>query len=94
MTIVYQLIDYLRDKELLILLDNCDAILQTSSEKNKFREFLELFLANCQKVKILVTSRIPLTTSGYLGDWSEKIYNLLTLSLEDSKNLFLLRAPR
>lgn len=65
------LVDFLREKELLLILDNCEHLI------NECAKITEILLQKCPKVKIIVTSRESLHISG------ETIYNLLPLSLPD-----------
>lgn len=63
------LIDYLRYKELLLLLDNCEHIIVASAE------FVERLLQSCPKIKIMITSREGLAIEG------ERIYQVPSLSI-------------
>ena len=88
------LLDYLRDKEMLIILDNCEHLI------NECAELTENLLINCKKLKLIATSREALNCSG------EQIFkipmmsvpsNLKELSADDlykfeSTHLFLERA--
>jgi len=42
-----QITDYFHNKELIILFDNCDLILSTPVERDKFRSTIEAILSNC-----------------------------------------------
>lgn len=90
---LYQIIDNLRNKELLIIMDNVDMVLANFYEKEKFQGTLSYLLSNCNNLKILITSRTPI--GGFpLADCIERLYNLSHLNNEDAKNLFLMRSPR
>jgi len=52
------LVKALKDKELLLLLDNCEHVLEASAR------LCDAFLAGCAKVRILATSREALRVSG------------------------------
>jgi len=45
------LVDYLRDKSLLLVIDNCEHLVEACAE------FAEILLKGCRQVKLLVTSR-------------------------------------
>ncbi len=63
--------DYLREKELLLLLDNCEHLLEACS---KFSAHL---LRHCPQLKIIATSREALKIEG------ETVYSVPTLGLPD-----------
>lgn len=65
------LIDYLKDKELLLILDNCEHLIKECAE------LTDMLLKSCPKLKILASSREPLHSIG------EIIYNVPVLSLPD-----------
>lgn len=67
------IIDYLKDKSLLLLLDNCEHLIDACATLS------EKLLANCAKLKILATSREALKCDG------ERIYRLEPLSVPDVK---------
>jgi non-specific serine/threonine protein kinase len=52
------LVDYLKDKEILIILDNCEHLI------NACADLTERLLSSCPKLKILATSREALNCSG------------------------------
>lgn len=62
------LTDYLKDKELLIILDNCEHLI------NECANISEKLLQNCPKLKIFATSREALRSDG------EKVYKVMSLS--------------
>lgn len=63
--------NYLREKELLLILDNCEHLI------NECANFSEELLRTCSKLKILTSSREPLHISG------EKILKVSSLSMPD-----------
>lgn len=65
------LTDYLRGKEMLIILDNCEHLIIECSG------LAEMILRNCPKIKIIATSREALNCSG------EQTYRLPSLSVPD-----------
>ncbi len=67
------LADYLKDKELLILLDNCEHIIEACAMLS------EKLLQNSQKLKIIATSREALRCSG------EQTHRTLSLETPDPK---------
>ena len=70
------LIEYLKDKEMFIIIDNCEHIIEACSK------FTEKILSNCSKIKIIATSREALRCSG------EITHRIASLSLPDTnKNL-------
>jgi predicted ATPase/class 3 adenylate cyclase len=71
--------EYLRDKELLLLLDNLEQLLEAAPK-------LAELLAATSRLKLLATSRSPLRLA------AEQHYPLETLADEDALALFLARA--
>jgi predicted ATPase/class 3 adenylate cyclase len=69
------LIDYLRPKKLLLLIDNCEHLIAQCAE------FADRLLRACSQVRILATSREPLGITG------ETIYSVPSLSLPDVHHL-------
>lgn len=67
------LTDFLREKEILLILDNCEHLIAECAG------IVESLLQNCPGIKIIVTSRESLHIPG------EYIYQVPTLSLPDSK---------
>lgn len=65
------LFDFLRAKELLLVLDNCEQVIQASAR------LAHQLLTRCPHLKIIATSREALTVPG------EKIYQVPALSLPD-----------
>ncbi|HET9001388.1 MAG TPA: adenylate/guanylate cyclase domain-containing protein, partial [bacterium] len=70
------LVDYLRPRSLLVVLDNCEHVLKACST------LAEALLRGCPHLKLLVTSREPLSVPG------EKVWRTPSLSLPDPQ-----RAP-
>jgi predicted ATPase/class 3 adenylate cyclase len=66
--------DYLREKKLLLILDNFEQVLEGA-------QLVGLLLAACPALKVLATSRIP------LGLYGEKEYLVPPLSLPDPERL-------
>ena len=73
------LVEYLRDKELLLVLDNFEQVLAAAPA-------LSTLLAEAPGLKLLATSRAPLHLSG------ERAYRLPELALADAVELFVERA--
>ena len=65
------LIDFLRTKAVLLILDNCEHLVDASAQ------LADTLLKNCPNLKILVTSREPLEMSG------EALYRVPSLGLPD-----------
>lgn len=65
------LMDYLKEKEMIIILDNCEHLIDECSR------VAEKLLKNCPKLKILSTSRELFRIRG------EKIYNVSSMSFPD-----------
>ncbi len=65
------LLNYLRDKELLLILDNCEHLISDSAV------LVELLLVSCPKLKVITTSREALNCSG------EQTFSLPSLSCPD-----------
>jgi len=66
------LTSYLKDKEMLIILDNCEHLI------NECANLAEMLLRNCAKLKIIATSREALNCAG------EQTYRVPSLSLPDA----------
>ena len=73
--VIDMLCDYLRAKEMLLILDNCEHLLEACAH------VANALLKSCPQVKILATSREPL---GILG---ESIYRVPSLGLPDLQQL-------
>lgn len=65
------LTSFLSDKEMLIIIDNCEHLI------NECANFCQLLLANCPKLKIIATSREALNCNG------EQIYRVPALPVPD-----------
>lgn len=65
------LAEFLKDKEMIIILDNCEHLI------NECAELAEKLLIKCRKLKIIATSREALNSSG------ERTYRVPPLSLPD-----------
>jgi predicted ATPase/class 3 adenylate cyclase len=70
--IIDVLIDYLRDKELLLILDNFEQVIEAATQATEL-------LIRALKLKVIVTSRTPLRVSG------EYEYRVPLLSLPDQE---------
>jgi predicted ATPase len=68
------LISYLSDKQMLLVLDNFEQLVSDSTEVSQF-------LRSCPRLKVLVTSRLPLRVSG------EHEYPVPPMALPDPDNL-------
>ena len=66
------LCDYLRDKELMLILDNCEHLIEASAQ------LADWLLHACPKIRILASSREALGMSG------ERLYLVPSLQLPDS----------
>ncbi|MBL8008004.1 MAG: tetratricopeptide repeat protein [Ignavibacteria bacterium] len=88
------LLNYLREKELILILDNCEHVINTCAE------ITEKLLKNCPRLKIIATSREALRTE---GEVSVKVSSLthpepaqinspLELSQYEAVRLFIERA--
>jgi non-specific serine/threonine protein kinase len=73
--VIDMLSDYVRDKKMLILLDNCEHLLDACTQ------LADTLLRNCPGLKILATSREAL---GILG---EAVYHVPSLGLPDLQQL-------
>ena len=73
------LVDYLRDKETLLVLDNVERVVEAAPE-------LSQWLAAAPRTKVLATSRIPLRLAG------EQEYPVPPLPSDDAVELFAERA--
>jgi predicted ATPase/DNA-binding SARP family transcriptional activator len=74
------LIEYLRTRELLLLVDNCEHVLEPAAR------LLDQIARHCPKVSVLATSREALGIAG------EQILTVPPLSVEDATQLFADRA--
>jgi predicted ATPase/DNA-binding CsgD family transcriptional regulator len=68
------LVEYLRPKQLLLVLDNCEHLVDASAH------FVDRMLRECPKVRVLATSREPLRILG------EQIYPVPALSVPDESD--------
>ena len=68
------LCDYLREKEILIILDNCEHLIEACSS------LAEKLLSNSAKLKLIATSREALRCSG------EQTHSVLSLEVPDPKD--------
>ena len=73
--VIDMLCDFLRGKEMLLILDNCEHLLDACAH------FTDTLLKNCPQLKILITSR---ETLGVMG---EAIYHVPALGLPDLQQL-------
>jgi predicted ATPase/class 3 adenylate cyclase len=74
-TILQLLLDYLRAKKLLLVLDNCEHLIATCAE------LVDTLLSKAPAVKIIATSREALGVSG------EMIWHVPSLSLPDARQV-------
>ncbi len=74
-TVLQSLTDYSREKNLLLVLDNCEHLVEASAQ------FADTFLRACPKLKILASSREALGIAG------ETSYRVPSLSVPDPKHL-------
>jgi predicted ATPase/class 3 adenylate cyclase/Tfp pilus assembly protein PilF len=72
-TLEETLTSYLKDKEILLILDNCEHLIETCAG------LTEQLLKACPKLKILATSREPMKCSG------EQTHSILSLEIPDPK---------
>ena len=70
--LVATLIDRLRPRELLLLMDNCEHLVQTSAE------LVDLLLRSCPRLSVLATSRELLHVQG------ERVFRVPSLQLPES----------
>ncbi len=69
--LLHSVLDYLKDKQILILLDNCEHIVESCSR------LAEILISNCPGLRIMATSREALRCKG------EVIYYVSSLELPD-----------
>ncbi len=74
------LVDYLLDRDLLLVLDNCEHVVDACAE------LAAVLLSSCASVRILATSRESLGVSG------ETVWRVEPLGAEDAYRLFVERA--
>jgi predicted ATPase/class 3 adenylate cyclase len=74
-TILQLLLDYVRTKKLLLVLDNCEHLIEASAQ------LVDTLLSNAPSIKIIATSREALGVSG------EVIWHVPSLSLPDVKQM-------
>lgn len=79
-SVIPALVDYLRTKQLLIMLDNCEHVAAAAAELS------ESLLRGCPAVRILATSREPLGIDG------EHVLPVAPLQTSDAITLFVQRA--
>jgi len=90
--IISQVAHYLDEKikDTLIILDDVDQV--HHKERGKLRDFIEMILLTCSKVKILVTSRSPI--GGGFQEAAEKLITVTHLDVNNARELFFSKAPR
>jgi len=76
------LIDYLRSKQLLLVLDNCEHLVEACAQ------LADQLLHQCPGLKLVVSSREALGISG------ETVYRVPSLREEEATNLFIERATK
>lgn len=76
-TVEDTLIDFLKKKEMLIVFDNCEHLIEAAAH------LTEKMVSNVPKLKIVATSREALRCSG------EKIHSVLTLETPDPKKEYI-----
>jgi non-specific serine/threonine protein kinase len=81
-TVVEALVRALRDREILLVLDNCEHLIHAAAETAR------VLAQGCPRLRILSTSREPLGITG------EVTWTVPPLSPEDAVSLFLARSPR
>lgn len=69
-----QLLNYLRTRDILLILDNCEHLLQACAE------LADALLKNCPRLKIIATSREPLQIMG------EAIYHVPSLGIPEEQH--------
>ena len=74
------MIEYLRTRELLLLIDNCEHVLDAAAR------LIDQIVRHCPRVSVLVTSREALGIEG------ERIVSVPPLPVEDATELFVDRA--
>ncbi|ORX10912.1 transcriptional regulator [Mycobacterium szulgai] len=80
MDIETSVIEYLREREVLLVFDNCEHVLETVGR------IIDRIVRHCPRVSVLATSRQPLGIPG------ERIVNVPPLREEDATRLFAERA--
>ena len=76
------LLDYLRAKHLLLILDNCEHIIESSAQ------IADQLLHTCPQLKIIASSREALGISG------ETVFRVPSLPMDDATRLFVERATK
>jgi len=76
------LLDYLRAKQLLLILDNCEHLVEASAQ------IANQFLHTCPQLKILASSREALSIDG------ETVYRVPSLLDDEATSLFIERATK
>jgi predicted ATPase/class 3 adenylate cyclase len=80
--ILHIVIDYLRSKELLIILDNCEHLIEACAR------LVDQLLHECPQLKMIASSREALGISG------ETVYRVPSLADQESTRLFAERATK
>jgi predicted ATPase/class 3 adenylate cyclase len=76
------ILDYVRAKQLLLILDNCEHLVETCAQ------LADQFLHNCPNLKIIASSREALGIGG------ETVYRVPSLKDDESTRLFIERAMK
>lgn len=80
--LIYFVIDYLRAKKILLILDNCEHLVEASAE------IVNQLLHECPQLKIIASSREALGVDG------ETIYRVPSLKDDEATRLFVERATK
>ena len=93
MEIFKEILKFLRDLEILIVIDNAEDLLII--DKNILKEFLEKLFESSTKMKVLLTSKIePVSYLGGISGVADRVFKLRPLSTQFSEKLLSEKAGK
>jgi len=93
MEIFKEMLKFLRDMEILLVIDNAEDLLII--DKNILKEFLEKLFESSTKIKVLLTSKIePVSYVGGINGVADRVFKLKPLNTQFSEKLLSEKAGK
>ena len=86
------LLHFLKDKNMLITLDNCDYLIQNHLQHRIFIKYIKIFLQTCPEISFILTSCVPGLSS--IAGIGMRMVVLRSLSKRDIIIIFISQCPR